>query len=114
MAPTLVVSFGTSTADERCGQKAPYEVICVTPKPATTAGEATTIGKIITEQGWTKVALVTSTFHLTRSRVLFNRCTATEIIPVAAPFKLTPDNGWDRIQHEWGGLIAALLFRRSC
>lgn len=49
-------------------------VICVDPIPATTQGEAQNLGKVSQEQGWRSVTVVTHRSHITRSRILMQRC----------------------------------------
>ena len=124
VAPVLIISAGEMRTDPRsvnlCADAAgsgaaDYEVLCPDPVPTKTRGEAKTISAIVAERGWTKVAVVTSGYHLTRSRVLFRHCSEVEIVPVASA---KPDfevaEWWDTLVHEWGGLAQALLFRRQC
>ena len=119
VAPVLVISAGElqpiARAQELCTGAAPYEVLCPEPTPWKTRGEAKAISALIEERGWTKVALVTSNYHLTRARVLFRHCTKITIVPVEAPHPdLELADWWDTLVHEWGGLAQALLFRRQC
>ena len=119
VAPVLVISAGTKRPDPEsaglCAGDASYEVLCPDPTPWKTRGEAKAISELINERGWTKVALVTSNYHLTRARVLFRHCSDVEIVPVAAthpPYEVA--DWWDTLVHEWGGLAQALLLRRQC
>ena len=47
------------------------------PVPATTAGEAQWIAEESAARGWGRVVVATSDVHLTRSRVLVERCIET-------------------------------------
>jgi uncharacterized SAM-binding protein YcdF (DUF218 family) len=87
-----------------CGVvEADYSVRCVVPDPVTTAGEAEVIGALIDAERWDRVALVTTTSHLTRSRLRFARCTDAELVMVAA----TPQLGAaDRIASTFRELAA--------
>ena len=49
-------------------------VICFEPDPLTTRGEARELGRLAQEHGWTRVAVTTSVYHLSRSRMIVGRC----------------------------------------
>jgi uncharacterized SAM-binding protein YcdF (DUF218 family) len=110
VAPTLVASTGPS---ELCDSAQPFEVVCFTPSPETTRGEAEAIGQLAREHGWNRIVLVTSTYHTLRARLLVDRCYsgAIEVAPAE------PDQGivaWiAAIGHEWGG-VAESVVDRSC
>ena len=110
VAPTLAVSFGP---DRLCDSTQPFTVVCFTPSPDNTRGEAEAIGRLAQEHGWTDVVLVTSTSHVTRARLLVERCYSGQLQVAPA----TPDAGllaWlVAIVHEWGGLAEAML-ERDC
>ena len=111
VAPTLAVSsFGP---DRLCTERQPFAVVCFTPTPATTRGEAESIGQLARAHGWTNLVLVTSTSHITRARLLVERCYSGTLQVAAA----TPHPGllpWiAAITHEWGGLAEAAV-ERSC
>lgn len=55
-------------------------VRCIRPVPVSTWGEAQAVADLATAEGWPTVTVVTSRFHLTRSRLLFERCVD---VPVA-------------------------------
>ncbi|WP_156156200.1 ElyC/SanA/YdcF family protein [Demequina maris] len=79
---TLVVSIHpgdvereyTPMADTVCTEPQPYTVICGEPDPFTTAGEAAWIRDLATENGWESVGVITFTPHLSRTRVIMERC----------------------------------------
>lgn len=50
------------------------DVICVAPDPLTTQGEAQNLGRIAEEQGWRSVTVLSQRSHMTRTRVLMERC----------------------------------------
>jgi uncharacterized SAM-binding protein YcdF (DUF218 family) len=107
VAPTLALSFGP---DRLCGD-APaqaFDVVCFRPSPENTRGEAEAIGRIAAERGWTNVVLVTSTSHVTRARLLLERCYSGELqVADATPRRDVPGWFFD-IAHEWGGLAEAI------
>ncbi|MFI7589580.1 hypothetical protein ACIB24_21140 [Spongisporangium articulatum] len=49
-------------------------VTCFAPDPSTTRGEAMEIGRLARENGWDDVIVLAPTFHITRSRVIVERC----------------------------------------
>jgi uncharacterized SAM-binding protein YcdF (DUF218 family) len=110
LATTLVVSTGPP---QLCETTQLFDVVCFHPSPDSTRGEAEAIGRIASERGWNRIVLVTSTYHMSRARLLLDRCyTGTVEIATAQP-----DQGlgaWiAAIAHEWGGLAEAVV-HRSC
>ena len=76
---TLVISDGRDplwpAANRLCAQGGDgFRVVCVRPEPYSTRGEARGFGRLARENGWRSVVVVTSTFHVTRARMLFRRC----------------------------------------
>lgn len=57
---------------------------CFRPDPATTRGEAREIGKLAQAHGWRTIAVVTSTYHISRSRLIVGRCFPGRIRMVAS------------------------------
>lgn len=57
-----------------------YRVECVSPEPYSTRGEARLLGDRSSTKGWDRVAVVTSTPHAARARLLFERCTSAEVL----------------------------------
>ncbi|MDQ1433063.1 MAG: hypothetical protein QOF40_3665 [Actinomycetota bacterium] len=110
VAPTLVASTGPS---ELCNSSQPFEVVCFTPSPETTRGEAKAIGTLARQHGWTRIVLVTSTYHTLRAKLLVDRCYSGTI--EVAPAKPHQDLfTWvAAIGHEWGGLAQSVM-HRSC
>ena len=82
------------------------------PVPFSTRGEARAIGRLARARGWNRVVVVTSTFHVTRTRLLFHRCYGGRlwVVGAAAP--------WWRLPEEWasesGKLIVQLTAERGC
>jgi uncharacterized SAM-binding protein YcdF (DUF218 family) len=57
-----------------CSGDTNYQVLCATPDPFTTQGEARLARRLLTEEGWSSLAVVTSVTHISRARMLFDRC----------------------------------------
>jgi uncharacterized SAM-binding protein YcdF (DUF218 family) len=68
-----------------CGTAEPgYAIACFVPDPLTTAGEAEAIGRLAERQGWERIAIVTTSYHVTRARARVARCVEAEVVAVAA------------------------------
>ena len=110
VASTLVASTGP---ERLCNTDEPFRVICFLPEPNNTRGEVEEVARLAREHGWKRLVLVTSTYHVTRARLLLDRCYSgsVEVVPAR------PDRGFfgwlGAMVHEWGGLAEALV-RRSC
>jgi hypothetical protein len=110
VAPTLVASTGPP---QLCNSSQPFDVVCFTPSPETTRGEAEAIGRLARDRGWTRIVLVTSTYHMLRAKLLVDRCYSGTV--EAAPAQPDQDLvAWiGAIGHEWGGLTQSIV-HRSC
>lgn len=114
VASTLVLSVGNrdwpgvDDLIELCDSN--DDVVCIEPRPDSTSGEAATIAAEAARQGWQRLALVTSDYHLHRATVWFERCAEADILPVAAPASRNSDT----FVHELGALAHATVLDRSC
>ena len=89
-----------------------YEVLCFNAKPYSTRGEARTVAELARTQGWKRVVVVTSTYHVTRTRVLFERCYPGRLWVVG-----TGSTWWRLPQHwvdETGKLLVQETVQRGC
>lgn len=112
-ATVLVLSHGPSTLCRM--EDTPYEVVCFVPDPGNTRGEAQEIGRLAEERGWDRVAVVTSTQHVMRTRVLVGQCVDgdVEMVDAGSAFA-TNERRLRAIRHEAAGLIAALVLEPAC
>ena len=119
VAPVLVISGALQDphwpkAQRLCrlGRVAEARVICFDPVPFSTRGEARAIGRLAREHGWHRIVIVTSTFHLTRARMVVHRCYRGRLWAVGTPTK------WWRLPEEWvfetGKLAVQLTSERGC
>ena len=117
-APTLVISGGFDprqpTASRLChaGKGNGFEVVCFTPDPDSTRGEAQATGRLATEHGWKRVVLVTSRFHVSRARMLFDRCVDGDVDAVGVPYPWTSIPA--AVAGEWVKLGLSVTIARSC
>ena len=90
-----------------------YEVVCLTPQPVNTQGEARAFARLATSRRWDRIVLVTSTYHLARARLLVGRCWHGRLLAVGAgsPWRAS------EIEHvavEWTAMLRAWVFDRGC
>jgi DUF218 domain len=87
-------------------------VICFQASPYSTQGEARAVARLAKTHGWTRVAVVTSTFHITRARMLFRRCYPGKLWMVGSSWP------WWQQPEEWasetGKLAVQLTLQRGC
>jgi uncharacterized SAM-binding protein YcdF (DUF218 family) len=117
VAPTLAISAGRELdpdeADGLCSRPQQFEVVCFTPTPDSTRGEARALATLAREHGWTDVVLVTSTYHVTRARLLVERCFDGRVDVVAASPPARPLHWIAAVGHEWAAMLDATI-RRTC
>ncbi len=119
VAPLLVISSPRRdpkwrTARELCSARpaAGFRVLCFEAVPFSTQGEARAIARLAGTHHWQRVVVVTSTYHVTRARMLIRRCYRGGLSMVGAT------SPWWRLPEEWafetGKLFVQLTVRRSC
>ena len=119
VAPVLALSSVQDTpkwkaARALCsaGTYAGARVVCFEARPYSTRGEAETIGRLARERHWGRVVVVSSTFHLTRAKLLVRRCYTGRLWLVGA------GSTWWKLPKQWafetGKLLVQSLVERSC
>ena len=87
-------------------------VICWTPDPGDTRGEAEFVGRMARQYHWTTVALVTTPDQAWRAARYVRRCFTGKIYSVTTPLSWTQ---WPRmIAYQWGATIKAETLQRGC
>ena len=118
LAPNLVVPNGTApewpAGNRACSDARPYEVYCPRPEPDTTRGEARVIASLARKEGWKRVIVVTSSYQLSRARLLLGRCMDGEVLAVRAKPELSTVAWAKRIGHEWLASTYAMTMKRRC
>jgi uncharacterized SAM-binding protein YcdF (DUF218 family) len=91
-----------------------FEMICLHPVNDSTRTEAQAVASLARTRHWRTIAVVTSSYHVTRAGMLFRRCVDGDVRMIAAKEHF----GWRfrlrRVAHEWGGLVKALTVARGC
>jgi uncharacterized SAM-binding protein YcdF (DUF218 family) len=119
VAPVLAISSVDHTKHWRqarrlclAGRYRGARVLCFSAVPYNTRGEARTVSRLAREHRWRSVVVVTSTFHVTRARMLFRRCFSGLLSFVGS------GSTWWRLPEEWasetGKLLLQLTVERGC
>lgn len=84
-ASTLVVVRAEDAVPELLSARdLPFEVLSVVPDPSTTRGEARGVARLAGERGWRHILVVTSSYHIPRARMIFQRGLLCELTFVSA------------------------------
>lgn len=113
VAPTLVL-VGTPDSTENldmCAGRTTYDVVCLRPEPDNTRTEAAASAELARDRNWERLVVVTSTPHVARSRLLFDRCFSGTLHVVGADPRTDAGAVRRARVHEWFGLVHALVFR---
>jgi uncharacterized SAM-binding protein YcdF (DUF218 family) len=119
VAPVLAISSVQETpnwrqARELCaaGRYEQARVTCFLADPFSTRGEARTVARLARRRHWRSIVVVTSTFHLTRAKLLFGRCYDGRTAWVGST------SPWWRLPEEWAletsKLAVQLTTERAC
>jgi uncharacterized SAM-binding protein YcdF (DUF218 family) len=113
---TLVISDGRAPgwrdANRLCDGGSRLDVVCFRPQPYSTHGEAEDVARLARARGWRSLVVVTSRFHVTRSRLLFERCTDGQVLVVAA--RTSALSTTMNLPFEWGKYLWQLTLERDC
>jgi uncharacterized SAM-binding protein YcdF (DUF218 family) len=114
---TLVFAgqLDSDEARQLCAQQDPaYEVICVNPNPDSTRHEARAIAALVRDRNWETVMVVTTTHHLTRTRLLFRRCSDRTLLFMGSEPAYSRRTSLGVVTHEMLGLAYAWSLGRGC
>lgn len=84
LQPLVLSAEAVDDLWQRGGSCDDVGVWCVEPVPANTHGEAHAVASLVRAQGWSRVTVVTSDFHVPRTRLVFARCVPVPVRVVAA------------------------------
>jgi uncharacterized SAM-binding protein YcdF (DUF218 family) len=117
VAPVLVISDGFDPrqpkANRLCHEGGDgFGVVCFTPDPDSTRGEARNVAELARKHRWKRVLVVTSRFHVTRARMLFDRCTDADVDAVGVDYPWTSVPA--AVVGEWVKLGLSETVSRGC
>ena len=117
IAPTLVISDGLDpdwpAASRLCRRGSQrFQVVCFRPDPYNTRGEARAVDRMARTRGWQRIVVTTSTFHITRARMIFRRCLNARVQFVAADYPILRLPQF--VAAEWVKLVYAKTLKRGC
>lgn len=115
VAPTLVLYGGRADRSGRgerlCRGDADFAVLCPAAKRDSRA-EARALGELASDRGWRSLVVVTSTYGVSRTRLLVESCVAGRVQVVGSR---PPAGAWAlAIPREWKGYLNALVAARDC
>ena len=116
VAPTLVLNGTPDMLQvlELCRGGQPFEVVCLRPEPDSTRAEARAAGRLASERRWKHMVVVTTTYHVTRVRLLFSRCFDGAVRMVGATPPYGRAMGVRQIIHESLGVGHSITLARGC
>lgn len=112
VAPVLVVSKAPGPLG--CPQPVRHvRVLCFSPHPATTEGEARYVGALARARRWHRIVVVVTTPQVSRARLRVERCYPGTVAMVGvSPGGL---GAWlYDVAYEWGAMFKALVLQRGC
>jgi len=116
LVPTLVF-VGTPDRideDQLCQSRQRIEYLCLRPQPDNTRAEARAVAQLAKSRGWRSVLVVTSRYHVTRSRVVFRRCVDAEVRMLAGDPPYGRDYLTQQIRTEWPKVLYTLAIGPGC
>lgn len=115
-AGTLAISVPLQEHDGRisamCNEKRAYRIVCFHPDPVTTQGEARALQRLSMMYGWKSANVITTQSHITRARIIIERCFKGDLNMVAYWQNLpvlsftNPRQSWAyRLAYETGAIV---------
>lgn len=84
-------------------------IVCLTPEPFTTAGEARLLRRYAADHGVERTIVITFTPHVARTRYIFDTCYPGEVTVVAVDPHLTPWEWVYQYAYQTGAFAKAIL-----
>lgn len=113
VAPNLIISVASEKqrrAKHLCTERQNgFTVTCFRPSPATTRGEAEEVRRLAQQHGWTSIIVVTSTYHVSRARMIFKRCFDGQLSFVAARRGISLGIWAFQYAYQTAGYVKAFL-----
>jgi uncharacterized SAM-binding protein YcdF (DUF218 family) len=86
-------------------------VYCFQPAPATTQGEARTVAAMAAQHRWSRVMVITSTYHVSRARMIVQRCYSHTLLMVPARAGIGLTEWTYEYLYQSGAYLKAMLHR---
>ncbi len=103
-----------------CYERRAYRIICFSPDPVTTQGEARALSRLSRENGWKSANVLTMQSHITRARSIIRHCYKDDLRMIAYWQKLpvlsfsNPKRSWAyRFVYETAAFVKS-AFNQSC
>jgi uncharacterized SAM-binding protein YcdF (DUF218 family) len=106
----ISVDGGRDNAPARalCDDAGDLEVHCFTATESDTRSEARALAELVRRQEWTRIAVVTNSYHIVRAGMLIRRCTDADVAMVEARADMSLERWAVAVVRESGGLVAAV------
>jgi DUF218 domain len=89
-------------------------VLCFVPDPPTTQGEARQIRTLSAQHHWTSIIVVTSSYHISRARMIFTGCFGGDVMMAAPAAHHSIATIGYQYAYQTAGYVKALVFDRGC
>ncbi|BDZ62056.1 hypothetical protein Lsed01_01988 [Demequina sediminis] len=116
MASTLVVSLSEEPEDRAryplavaACESADPAVVCAMPEPFTTRGEARWLRDLADSHAWESAAVITVTPHITRTRVIMERCWDGDVAYLDSGERLAPHYWAYHYAYQSGAFLKVAL-----
>ncbi len=90
------------------------EVVCLRPQPDNTREEARATAELARRRGWKELVVVTSTYHVPRTALLFKRCVEGKVWTVGESPPLSSGTVRRLTVREWFATAYFRVFKRAC
>ena len=87
-------------------------ILCFSPSPSTTQGEARTATKLATQHGWKSIEVVTTADQIWRARLRFSRCWSGDLTMVRSDSSIY--SRLRAVPYETAATIKAETLQRGC
>jgi uncharacterized SAM-binding protein YcdF (DUF218 family) len=110
--PLVLFADARQRYEARGGACGTDGALCVMPRPMSTRGEAIAAVELVRDEGWDAITVVTSDFHVFRTRSIFDRCVSVPVTVVGAETSPSPGQWIYRTARETAAYVVSLL--RDC
>jgi hypothetical protein len=114
-APDLVLSVNPMYRPSYCGKTyRGVALVCFSPHPDSTQGEARFIRSFSRAHHRSRIIVVSGRAQTPRARIRVERCYGGQVLMVPASAPASWPIAVGDVAYEWGALLKAELWQRSC